>query len=68
MKNKKVIWLRVTMDRYEFPLDIADSAKEMSEKTGKTIEAIRSSACAYDHGRAHLTPFRRVEVEWNEAE
>lgn len=42
---KNVIWMAVTPDKYELPVAVADSAKELGMLLGKTANAIHSSMC-----------------------
>lgn len=63
---KRIIWLKVTTDKYELPLEIADTAIEMAEKCGVTESVVRGSASSYNTGRRQVTPFRSVKVDWDE--
>ena len=59
------IWLKVTMDKYELPIAVADSAKELAAITGASINTIKSSHCRYaKHGCK--SPYRKVKVEEDE--
>ena len=37
------IWMKVTNDKYEYPVEIADSAGQLAIKCGTTAESIRSA-------------------------
>ena len=56
------LWLKVTHDKYEFPLAIADSPKQLAEMVGTTKAAVVSGACHFRHGRA-WSCYRKVEIE-----
>jgi len=57
------IWLKVTLDKYEFPLEIADSARELAEKCGVSEEKVKASASGYKRGVRLITPFRSIKVD-----
>ena len=40
---EKRIWMKVTNDKYEYPVEIADSAGQLAIKCGTTAESIRSA-------------------------
>lgn len=42
MQEKKYLWLLVTKDKYELPLAVADTAKELAIMTGTTKNNIVS--------------------------
>lgn len=62
MKQKKVLYMRVTRDKYEFPVFICDSVKELSEKTGYPTYSI------YTMLTRHRKGWERVEIELEEGE
>ena len=43
----KFLWLMITQDKYELPLVVADTAKELAMITGTTKNNVVSSACRY---------------------
>ena len=45
----KYLWLAVEADKYELPLYVADTARELAEKFGTTKHNVESSAF-YGHG------------------
>ena len=40
-----VCWMRVTRDKYELPIAIADTAKQLAEICGVTTNSIYSAYC-----------------------
>lgn len=42
MKNE--VWMEVTEDEYELPVIIASNAQELADKSGSTLNAVRSGA------------------------
>lgn len=54
------LWMKVTADKYEFPVLICDSITELAELTGKTEANIRSIVCKAEKGVALHPSFRRV--------
>ena len=47
--SSKYLWLAVEADKYELPLYVADTARELAEKFGTTKHNVESSAF-YGHG------------------
>ena len=39
-KEPKVLWIAVTPDRYEFPICVCDSQKDLAERLGTTVSNI----------------------------
>ena len=62
-----IIWMKVSNDKYEFPLDIADSASELARKHGISVNSIYAGAFRYEENGLH-SPWRRVQVEDDEEE
>lgn len=65
MKDK-ILWLRVTQDKYELPIAVADSSYEMSLMFGDTPRAIVEKASQYRRYNK-MTPYRSVRIsreEW----
>lgn len=62
MKRTKVLYMRVTKDKYEFPLCICDSVTELSKKTGHPVSSIHTMLTRKKKGWA------RVEIELEEGE
>ena len=56
------IYMQVTSDKYELPVAVADSVKELAEHEHITISAIYSAISNYEHGRLKTTRFRRVRI------
>lgn len=44
------IWMKVSKDKYELPLCIADTADELAKMCGTTANSIKSSI---SHGKKH---------------
>lgn len=61
-----IIWLKVSKDKYELPVDVADSAQELARKYGIKANTIHSAAKRYDTGELKSSIWRRVEVEEEE--
>ena len=61
------IWMMVTRDKYELPLAIADTARELAELTGLHKTSIMKGALSYEAG-SKCSRFRKVRVDKNEDE
>ena len=57
------LWMLVTSDQYELPLMIADTVRELSQKSGISVSAIRSGANRYRDGKMHRSQYHRVSLE-----
>lgn len=56
-----IVWMQVTKDKYELPVAIADSCKELAEIVGKTSNTV-SSSITHSKERGNWTPYRKVEI------
>ena len=61
------IWMMVTRDKYELPLAIADTSRELAELTGFHKNSIANSVLSYETG-SKRSRFRKVRVDRNEDE
>ena len=56
------IWMMVTMDKYELPLAVADTARELSELTGYHVGSIVTGASGVKNGKLKRSHFRKVKI------
>ncbi|MEE3409602.1 MAG: hypothetical protein VZQ95_09430 [Erysipelotrichaceae bacterium] len=56
------VWLKVTPDRYEFPVALADTAAELAQICGVTEGSILSSVSKAKHG-IRKSLYRKVRIE-----
>lgn len=61
-KKPKFIWMKISHDRYELPLAIADSARELGEICGVSTESIVSSSSHLITGKRKWSPYIRVKI------
>ena len=59
------VWLKVTKDKYELPVAVAESAAELARICGTTENYVRSSASHHRH-RRRRGRYISVEVEEEE--
>lgn len=59
------VWLNVTMDEYELPVAVADTAAQLAQILGTTEMTILSSISHAKHD-GRKTPYRKVRVEIDE--
>ena len=45
------LWMQITPDKYQLPVQIADSAEELADLTGASLNVIRSTASKLIHGK-----------------
>lgn len=57
------LWLEVTPDKYELPLAVADSARELGKLRGKKPNTIMSCAGRVKAGKRKQSIYVKVEVE-----
>lgn len=66
MKRHKFLYLEVTNDKYELPVVVATTLKELGEKVGKDSPWL-SRLMDKERAKA-LYAYRKVEIdEWSEA-
>ena len=57
------IWMMVTMDEYELPLAVAESAGELAKKVGVDKNTIMSCVSHVRKGRKTRSRYVKVEIE-----
>lgn len=56
------VWLKVTTDKYELPVAVADSAAELASLVGVKECNIYSSMSHVKNGTYNSTPYRKVVI------
>ena len=56
------IWMRVTLDRYQLPMAVADSAAELAKMCDTTTNVIYSELSRYRHGKTLNCSWRCVNI------
>lgn len=56
------VWMKVTQDKYEHPVAVADSVQELSRITGDSVNSIRSWMSHYKSGRLKTRKFVKVNI------
>ena len=62
LKLRKYIYMEVTKDKYEFPLAIADTARELAELRGVATRTVITGIFAENHG-LHGSRYKRVLLD-----
>lgn len=63
---KKKLYMAVEIDKYELPLFVADTSRELADWSGYSIGYVLS-AIAHDYpGKKSRMKFLRIEVDWEE--
>lgn len=57
------VYMMVTLDKYQLPLAVADSATELAQIVGANVSTIRTSASHIKSGKIKNSRFYRVEIE-----
>lgn len=57
------LYLKVTDDKYEFPIVIADSLTELAEKLGISKQSIKTCMYLFRHGKTKKCRYVKVEVD-----
>ena len=58
-----VVYMKVTTDKYELPVAIADSVKELAEKVGVKACSIYSNMSHYKNGAINKSPYVKVVID-----
>ncbi len=61
------IWMKVSDDKYELPVMIADTQLELANMLGISPNTIASSM-SHNRARGVYTPYRRIEIEEGDEE
>ena len=64
--SSKYLWIAVDADKYELPLYVADSARELAEKFGTTKHNVEVSAFFSNNGSISGRKFMKVPKEIEE--
>ena len=61
-----MLYMAVETDKYELPLYVADTSRELADWSGLSINYVLS-AISHDYaGKKSGMKFLRIEVDWNE--
>lgn len=60
---KRCLYIKVTKDKFELPVFIADTAKELAAYEGVTENTIYSCISHYEHGAVKTCRYRRVRID-----
>lgn len=58
-----ILYIKVTKDKFELPVAVADSVIELAEMTGTTKNTIYSTMSHLKEGRIKWSAYQKVEVE-----
>lgn len=61
---KKKLYMAVETDKYELPLYVADTSRELADWSGLSIGYVLSSISHGYSGKKAGMRFLRIEVEW----
>lgn len=62
------MWMKVTRDKYELPVAVAETVYELADMLGVTVNSIYSSMYHFRKGNTKSTPYRKVEEGEDDAE
>lgn len=57
------VYMKVTRDKFELPVAIADSPKELAKMVGSTANTINSAVNKYERGVHKTSKYIRVKIE-----
>lgn len=61
----RTLYMMVTDDEFELPLVVADSAQELADIIGRSVNTIYSGISHEQHGRIKRSIYKKVEIkEW----
>ena len=61
-KIAKKIWMKVSMDEYELPVTVADTAAELAELCHITVGSIYSQMSRVRHGKLASCPYVCISI------
>lgn len=64
--DEMTIWIEVTRDKYELPIHVADTAKELAEMSRCSTNNIYSAISHYRHRNQSSAKFYKVEIDEDE--
>lgn len=67
MADEKTVYMRVTSDRFELPVAVADSVGELARLLGISSRSISCMLARYYAGEKAY-PYRRVTIDYNPKE
>lgn len=62
------VYIEVTRDKFELPIRIADSVKELAKLAGVTPNNVSSAISHYEHRAQKSSRFYRVSIDYSEEE
>ncbi len=62
MANKKVVYMKITQDKYELPEFVCDSVTELSRLCNVSANNIHRQLSLYKSGVIKNCKYRRVEI------
>ena len=65
-KRKKAVYMKVTRDKYELPVAIANTMKELAQILGVKKDTISGCISRYNRGIASHSAYRKVEIDDDE--
>lgn len=57
------VWMKVTPDRYELPVEMEDTAKELARLCGVSEMTVFSAVNQVEHGIIKQSRYVRVKIE-----
>lgn len=65
---KNVVWMKVTHDKYELPVAVADSSRELAQICGVKLSSIYSimSHAKNNYRNYDWSPYRKIRLEEDE--
>ena len=61
--SKNKLYMKVTNDKYELPLAVADSIADLARMTGIKPESLYSIISRDRHGKKHSYSYREVYID-----
>lgn len=61
--NEKYLWMKITNDKYELPIAIADSAAELARMTGTTKNNVCVSYNQLKNGKRKFSKYIKVTFD-----
>lgn len=62
------IWMETTLDKYELPVAVADTAAELAKLRGVSVDTIRAKVSKAKNGTGTIKRSRFVKVEFDDTD
>lgn len=59
----RFVWMQISKDKYELPIFVAETAQELADICGVSVNTVQSAVCRNEHGEYEKSQYIKVRVE-----